>query len=272
MLRFIMEHFLFSDVLRPFFYVAGSPRVLRGIFCAMMCITLLTAPGCIRRRMTIDSVPRGAMVYVDEKQIGRTPISTDFTYYGTRNIRLELDHYQTLRIRQPVRPPWYQYPVIDFFADTCSPNEVKDQHTWTYTLLPQVVAARDQVLSQADQLRKDGSRMVDSRGNAGPPLARENHPRMRELNASQMAPTVAQPPEPSAPRGVAGMESALEEMMISPPDSSWEGTPEDVTPLPPPPRGDATGDYGDAAESIRTESTFPRGSETWDGPPRYPTQ
>lgn len=225
------------------------------ILCTFLCVTLLSVSGCIRRRMTIDSVPRGAMVSVDGHQIGRTPISTDFTYYGTRNIRLELDHYQTLHVRQPVRPPWYQYAGVDFFADNFSPNEVKDQHTWTYTLLPQTVASRDQVLSRADQLRKDGSRLVDSRGNAGPPLAREFHPRMRENGAVE--PTIAPPPEPSAPR--AEMESVMEE---SPAAVATEG----ITPLPLPPREDFYDEY----ETPLTPPTpsFPYGSETWDGPPR----
>ena len=33
--------------------------------------------GCVRRRMTIRSDPPGALVYVDDQQIGATPISTD---------------------------------------------------------------------------------------------------------------------------------------------------------------------------------------------------
>lgn len=239
------------------FHLIMRNHLFSHFLCAILCLTLLSTTGCIRRRMTIDSVPRGAMVYVDGKQIGRTPISTDFTYYGTRNIRLELDHYQTLHIRQPVRPPWYQYGGVDFFADNFSPNEVKDQHTWTYTLLPQTVASRDQVLSRADQLRKDGSRLVDSRGNAGPPLAREFHPRMRE-NGLPVEPTIAPPPEPSAPR--AEMDSILmeEPSAVPPPETLPAGVPDGITPLPAPPREDFP----------PPGPSFPYGSETWDGPPR----
>ncbi|MEI6037860.1 MAG: PEGA domain-containing protein, partial [Planctomycetota bacterium] len=50
---------------------------------ACACVSLLCAStGCVQRRMTIRSNPPGALVYVDDYQIGATPVSTDFIYYG----------------------------------------------------------------------------------------------------------------------------------------------------------------------------------------------
>ena len=50
---------------------------------------LLPASGCVRRRLNVRTNPPGALVYVDNQQIGTTPCSVDFTYYGTREIRLD---------------------------------------------------------------------------------------------------------------------------------------------------------------------------------------
>ena len=58
--------------------------------------------------MTVRSNPPGALVYVDDYQIGTTPVSTDFVYYGTRKIRLIKDGYDTLTVQQPFPVPWYE--------------------------------------------------------------------------------------------------------------------------------------------------------------------
>ena len=57
--------------------------------------------------MTIRSNPPGALVYVDDYEVGITPISTSFIYYGQRRIRLVKDGYETLTVMQPIPPPWY---------------------------------------------------------------------------------------------------------------------------------------------------------------------
>ena len=59
-------------------------------------IVVALATGCVQRRMTIRSNPPGALVYVDDYQIGSTPVSHDFVYYGTRKIRVVKDGYETL--------------------------------------------------------------------------------------------------------------------------------------------------------------------------------
>ena len=54
----------------------------------------------MQRRLTIRSNPPGALVYVDDYQIGTTPVSTDFVYYGTRKVRLVKSGHETLTVLQ----------------------------------------------------------------------------------------------------------------------------------------------------------------------------
>ncbi|MDO4550814.1 MAG: PEGA domain-containing protein [Planctomycetia bacterium] len=220
--------------------------------------------------MTINSNPPGAMVYVDEHQLGRTPISTDFTYYGTRNIRLELDNYQTLHIRQPVKPPVYQWPVLDFFAETFSPNEVKDQHTWTYNMVPQTVASQDQVLSRANQLRMEGSRSVDERGRPGAPVLREFYHNPRD----SWTPPPAGPPEvPEA--SVISQDPTPAKTTAPIPETPSAETPQNtITESVFPPSGTFPPSVNetDTGPTINIPGEMPRGSESWDGPPRHPMQ
>ena len=77
--------------------------------------------------MTIRSNPPGALVYVDDYQLGTTPVSHDFIYYGTRKIRLVKDGYETLTVRQPFPIPWYEIFPLDFVTENLIPWEVRDE-------------------------------------------------------------------------------------------------------------------------------------------------
>lgn len=110
-------------------------------------------PGCVQRRLTIRSNPPGALVYVDDYQIGTTPIATNFTYYGTRKIRLVKDGYETLTVMQTIPPPWYQVPPLDFVTENLLPGELRDHRTFEYQLVPQAVVPTEQLLSRAESLR-----------------------------------------------------------------------------------------------------------------------
>jgi len=110
--------------------------------------------GCVERRMLIRTNPPGAMAYVDDYPVGLTPTATSFTYYGTRRIRLVKDGYETETLFQPVSPPWYQIPPLDFVAENLVPGAIRDYHAFDYQLKPQMLVPADQVLNRAEQLRQ----------------------------------------------------------------------------------------------------------------------
>ena len=120
----------------------------------LLAIVLLPAQsGCVERRMTVRTNPPGALVYVDDYEIGTTPVSTDFTYYGTRKIRIVKDGYETLTVMQPIPAPWYQFPPIDFITENFVPGKIRDQRMLDYQLKPQMIVPTDQLLSRAEGLR-----------------------------------------------------------------------------------------------------------------------
>ena len=63
--------------------------------------------GCVERRYTIRSNPPGALAIVNDEEIGPTPVSRSFTYYGDRKITLMLDGYETKTVIQPINAPWW---------------------------------------------------------------------------------------------------------------------------------------------------------------------
>ena len=116
--------------------------------------TALLLSGCVRRRMTIRTSPPGATVYVDNYELGPTPRSVNFTHYGTRQIRLVKDGFETLTVNQRISPPWYQVPPLDFISENLVPGEVRDHRTFEYRLTPQAIVPPDELLSRAEALRR----------------------------------------------------------------------------------------------------------------------
>lgn len=120
--------------------------------------------GCVLRSLTIDSQPPGAMVYLDDELIGETPVTTSFTYYGTRKITLEkVDAegrlmYERKIIYEKIKPPFYQMLPLDFFSELIIPAKLKDEHYLVYQLEPlqevSKAVRQEEVLKNAEDLRK----------------------------------------------------------------------------------------------------------------------
>jgi len=139
----------------------------------LLCVMLLPAGGCVRRRLNVRSNPPGALVYVDNQQIGTTPCSVDFTYYGTREIRLIKPGYETLTVNQPIPTPWYQFPPLDFVSENLTPTKTRDNRTVTFDMAPQIIVPTDVIVDRASQLRQETQQFPVSSGvvsvPAGPP-------------------------------------------------------------------------------------------------------
>jgi hypothetical protein len=118
---------------------------------ALACVVL---SGCVERRMMIRSNPPGAMAYIDDRPIGMTPCATDFTYYGSREVRLVKDGCETHTEKVPVSPPWYEIPPLDFFSENLVPGKLIDHHTYDFQLKPQALVPTEQTMERAEGLRR----------------------------------------------------------------------------------------------------------------------
>jgi hypothetical protein len=123
------------------------------LLCLMLAVVVATS-GCVRRRLTVRSNPPGATVYVDDQEIGETPVSTAFTYYGTRKIQLVKDGYETLTVKQKFKEPWYQIPPLDFVSENLVASELRDERIVDFELEPQRVVPVPELLGRAEQLRR----------------------------------------------------------------------------------------------------------------------
>jgi hypothetical protein len=104
--------------------------------------------------MQINSDPPGALVYLNQQEIGRTPLNRDFLWYGDYDVQLRLEGYETLKTNQKVYAPAWNWVPFDLVAQLM-PFAVKDNRSFTYTLKP-LDPAKDEatgLMNRADYLK-----------------------------------------------------------------------------------------------------------------------
>ena len=147
----------------------------------------------MQRRMTIRSNPPGALVYVDDYQIGATPVSTDFIYYGTRKVRLVKDGYETLTVRQPFPMPWYEIFPLDFVTENIWPWEIRDERVVDLAMMPSASTPPELVVARAEQARLSAGSLPAAPPQIVPPQAVVPQP----IPAAPPPPMQLPPPSPS---------------------------------------------------------------------------
>ena len=112
--------------------------------------------GCVERRYTVRTNPPGALVYVNGEEIGKTPVSRSFTYYGDREITLVQDGFETQRVITPMKAPWYDNLFTEFFSENLIPWTIRDERDLVFDMLPVQNAPTGDLLGRAEALRADG--------------------------------------------------------------------------------------------------------------------
>ena len=123
---------------------------------------LLVCCGCVDRRLTIVSDPPGALVTVNQRDIGAAPVDVPselFVYDGVYDIVLRKDGYETLHVRQELKPPWYLRFPLDFFAEVLWPFTIRYHQELVYQLQPPRAVSRETLLRSAQELREYGQQM-----------------------------------------------------------------------------------------------------------------
>ena len=111
--------------------------------------------GCVRRTITITTDPPQARVFLNDQEIGRSEVSTDFLWYGDYDVVIRKEGYQTLQTNWTIKPPWYQWIPFDFFAEVLWPGWVHDTRAQHYALTPAATPAEGEVIERAETLREE---------------------------------------------------------------------------------------------------------------------
>ena len=124
----------------------------------MRCAALLlgaavfSAAGCIRRTLAITTEPSGALLWLNDREVGRTPVEVDFDHYGTYDVRLERDGYEPMMTSGKAKAPWWDTVGLDLIAEAV-PGTLTSRIEWHYVMQP-VDDDRERLIERARDLRE----------------------------------------------------------------------------------------------------------------------
>jgi len=129
----------------------GKPN-LSGLM-AVCLIASLFLGGCVERKLTINTEPQGALVILNDEEIGESPVTVNFNWYGDYWVRIRKEGYETLDTHRELKGPWYDGFPFDFFA-MLNPKRTVDSYEWTFELAPQEYPTREKLIQDAEELKK----------------------------------------------------------------------------------------------------------------------
>jgi len=110
--------------------------------------------GCVEQTMTLTSNPPGALVYMNDQEIGRTPVVREFTWYGTYDVQLRKEGFETINTKTRVTARGWNWVPFDLIAEIL-PVTFRDRQSFSYTLRPASTqpADPDAIMKRAVRLR-----------------------------------------------------------------------------------------------------------------------
>ena len=114
--------------------------------------------GCVERYITVKSRPAGAVVWLNGEEVGTTPVTTGFTWYGVYEVVLRKEGYQAVRTVHQTARPIYQWPVLDLFFEGLWPGTLVDRHEWQFQLQEFGPVDPNGLIERATELREKSQR------------------------------------------------------------------------------------------------------------------
>ncbi len=93
----------------------------------------MTCAGCIERAIHITSEPVGAMVWVNDVEVGRTPVEVEYEWEGAYDVRVMLEGYEAVWEKRNVKGELHDVPGLDLIA-TVAPTRFRSETRWHFEL------------------------------------------------------------------------------------------------------------------------------------------
>ena len=128
-------------------------RLIHSSLLATFVTCTLLQSGCVRRTIRITTEPPGALVWLNHREIGRTPVETEFTHYGTYDLLIKKKGWEPLIGAMPTGFSVHGTPGVDLILEVL-PVKTQDLVEWHIPLVP-----RDEdhsaLLERASSLRSE---------------------------------------------------------------------------------------------------------------------
>ena len=134
--------------------MAGKQAKRNGGSALVGLVILLGCNGCVERRLTINTEPQGAVIALNDEEIGVSPVETSFKWYGDFRVQARKSGFETLHTHRELKGPWYDRFPFDFFAQVVNPHQIFDSYEWTFELIPYTPKDRAELVSEALDLKR----------------------------------------------------------------------------------------------------------------------
>lgn len=124
---------------------------------AVLLLIGVGSSGCVERLLVVRSEPSGALVELDEQEVGRTPLQREFLWYGTYDVTVSKQGYEAIKTTAKLRTPWFEIIPIDLFAQI-APFRIRVLRKLNYFLKPYpppTTRGSARLMERAEQLRLD---------------------------------------------------------------------------------------------------------------------
>lgn len=108
---------------------------MRLVHASILIALCFVAIGCTRRTITITSEPTGALCWLNGREVGRTPVTVDFIYYGTYDVQLQAEGYEPLLTTGEASAPIWDHIPLDLVSEI-TPPEKHAKVAWHYVMEP----------------------------------------------------------------------------------------------------------------------------------------
>ena len=124
-------------------------------------VGVFSVSGCVERRLTVNTKPQGALVELNDEEVGLSPVTVDFNWYGDYNIRISKEGYETLNTHRLLKSPLHDHFPFDFFAEVLWPGTIRDEYEWTFQLDEYQKPDRQKLIGDADEIRDRAIEQID---------------------------------------------------------------------------------------------------------------
>lgn len=141
-------------------------------------LALVPLSGCLKRTISVTTTPPGAIVWINDVEVGRTPLETDFTFFGNYDVRLRREGYEAITTNMKVKAPLHETPPIDLAAEAI-PAKFETKVAWHFDLVPVAENAGDKLAAERAMIE----RATAMRALNAPPAAKAEDPKPEEPKA-----------------------------------------------------------------------------------------
>ena len=90
---------------------------------------------CVERRLFIDTDPPGALVWLNDAQLGRTPVDVRIVHDGTYDLRIEKEGFEPVVTGAKVQGPLLDVVPLDLVVEVL-PTDIRYETRFKLSLRP----------------------------------------------------------------------------------------------------------------------------------------